>query len=200
MNSAGERRENLFNNLTSYFPIFVGATLLISLTALLIFQFGTTSQKSLGDIQNSSRSKNNLPFKTEFEKEISSLNELLKKDPKNAENNMLLGMRYKAIGKLDLAIDAFEKSLSANPNQPEIFYNLATIFNYGGNTERAIEAAEKAVALNESFIGAKILLGDLYLKAGDKKKARQQYQNVVDKKPNGSVLDQAKVKLESLEN
>ena len=103
-----------------------------------------------------------------------------------------------ATGKLDEAARAYRASLAVKPDQPEILYNLAIIHKSQGKNQEAVAELEKAIKLNEQFVGARMILGDLYAQLGETDKAREQYQAVLDRKPFGMDLNRIRTKLNSL--
>lgn len=75
------------------------------------------------------------------------------------------------------AINAYLEGLSIDPNDEYIYYNLSSLLNDVGNFKLAEEAIAKAIAVNPDRLINHKLMGDIYLAAGDWKKAIQAYQD-----------------------
>jgi tetratricopeptide (TPR) repeat protein len=136
--------------------------------------------------------------KGKFNEAISDLEKATESDPGDSKAQRTLGQSYEATGKLAKAVRAYQGSLAADPEQPEIHYNLAIIYKSQSKTDEAIQELNKAIKLNKSFVAAKIILGDLYLLKGEKAEAKKQYQAVIDLKPFGVDLEAIKAKLNKL--
>jgi len=133
-----------------------------------------------------------------FAKAAASLQEAVKLNPKNAKAQSALGQSYEATGKLDRAAKAYQDSLAVDANQPEVMYNLAIIHKAQNKNKEAITELEKAIKLNQKFVAARLILGDLYALQNQKDKAGVQYQAVLEMKPFGTDLAEIKRKLEGL--
>lgn len=136
--------------------------------------------------------------KGDFAKAISKLEKAVELDPKNAQAQRALGQSYEATGKIKEAAGAYRESLAADPKQHEVLYNLAIIYKFQNKPKQAIEGLVKAVKLNKQFVGARLILGDLYAQQNQKDKAKKQYQAVIKMKPFGLDVEMVKKKMDSL--
>lgn len=134
----------------------------------------------------------------EFAAAVSKLQVAARLNPKNAEAQSGLGRSLEATGKLDEAAGAYRASLAVKPDQPDVLYNLAIIHKSQGKNQEAVAELEKAIKLNEQFVGARVILGDLYAQLDKNDKAREQYQTVLDLKPFGVDLSRIQKKLGAL--
>lgn len=136
--------------------------------------------------------------KGEFDEAVINLKKATKADPKNAEAQSGLGRSLEATGELNEAAKAYRASLAVKADQPEVLYNLAIILKSQGKNWKAVAELEKAIAVNEKFVGARLTLGDIYVQLDRKEKAKDQYQAVLDMKPFGVDLKSIKTKLGAL--
>ena len=72
-------------------------------------------------------------------------------EPENTHAWLALGWCYKRTGRLDLAIDALEAALAADPEEAIIHYNLACYWCVAGDKRQTLAYLEQALALNAGF-------------------------------------------------
>lgn len=177
-----------------FWPIFIGVFLLI--IVLLTFQYNGANNNKIAAEQ--SRAGAALYKKSEFKAAIPKLEAAVKLNPQSASTQRTLAQTYEAVGKLDKAEKAYQDSLKADPDQPEVLYNLAIIYKSKGQIEPAVIELEKAISINEKFVAARLVLGDLYLQQNLESKARKQYETIIEMKPFGIDLEQVKERLEKV--
>ena len=71
-----------------------------------------------------------------YEEAIIPLRRAAQSDPENINIRLALGWCFKRVGRIDLAIEALEQALAAEPNEPLLRYNLACYFSLAGNKNR----------------------------------------------------------------
>jgi tetratricopeptide (TPR) repeat protein len=64
---------------------------------------------------------------------------------------LALGWCYKRIGRLDLAIQSLEESLSVDPNQAIIHYNLACYWSLAKNAKLAVAYLSRAFDIDSNY-------------------------------------------------
>lgn len=133
-----------------------------------------------------------------FDSAQQDLEEAARLNPRDDRPIRLLAKVYEVKGELDKAADSYLASLQVNPDQPETMYNLAIIYKSQGLTAEAIGKLEEAVARSKQFVAARLILGDLYAQTGEREKAREEYQAVIEMNPFGVDLESVKQKLEGL--
>ncbi len=65
----------------------------------------------------------------------------------DAKGWMTLGIYYAKIGQNKQAIDAFIKSARLNPDQSDVWFNLGSLYEAGGNWPAARAAYEKLLGM-----------------------------------------------------
>lgn len=137
--------------------------------------------------------------KGDFKVAVTKLEQAVEADPSNAKAQGALGQSYEAVGQLKKAEKAYSESLELNPKQPEVLYKLGIIYKSQDKTDEAIDRLEKAVSINDKFIGAMLMLGDIYAETGQKAKGAAEYRTVLKLKPFGMNLKAVEEKLEQVE-
>ena len=167
-------------------------TVVVLVIALvLIFTYRAVSASRMENAKTQAGSGLKLYQKGKFSQATKQLEASVRLNPQNAKAQRALGQSYESTGKLEKAAMAYRDSLAVDPKQPEVLYNLAIIYKSQGKTKQAVAELGKAVSYNKQFVAARLILGDLYLQQGDKAKAKEQYQAVVEMRPFG--VDVAKV-------
>ena len=69
-------------------------------------------------------------------------------EPENCEVLLALGWCQKRVGRIDLAIEALERALEADHEEPLIRYNLACYHSVAGDKRQALAYLEQALALD----------------------------------------------------
>ena len=76
------------------------------------------------------------------------------KMPEHADVQDTIGWIYYKKRLPALAIPRFERSVAANPKNPQYQYRLALAYNDAGQTKKAREAVDRALSLNPKFADA----------------------------------------------
>ena len=109
-----------------------------------------------------------------FDTAITLLKEASVLEPGNARIHSLLGMGYKAKGKLTEAISEYQKALDTKPNDPFTLCLLADLYLTQGRIDETITVAKKVIAINPESALAHYNLGIAYKKQ-DKKTIAAKY-------------------------
>jgi Tfp pilus assembly protein PilF len=99
--------------------------------------------------------------------EIISLENLIRLDPKNFINYFNLGNAYRKLGKYDLSLKNFNKSIELNKEFYQGYNNLANIYKELKNTKNSIKFFKKAIEINPTYISALYNLGIIYEDIGE---------------------------------
>jgi tetratricopeptide (TPR) repeat protein len=99
--------------------------------------------------------------------------------PQAYANHYVLGLSYQNLGKLDLAIQEYHKSLKHRPNFAPSRNNLGNVYSQLGKTDLAIEAYNQAILSDSSYKKSYYNLAILYHKKGDLDQAIEFYRKAV---------------------
>lgn len=73
-----------------------------------------------------------------------------------------LGHVYLKLGKLDQAVNSYQKSLELNPQAPENLFNLGVIYQKQGELQKAATCLENSLEIKPDFPSAYALLGRIH--------------------------------------
>ncbi len=107
-------------------------TIMFILLASLYFSL---AQKVMADQQDKERA-------------VTALNEVIKKDPNNAELWLHLGFAYRKINKISQAQQAFEKTAELNPENQEALFMLGLIYEKNKQTQKALKAWKQYLSVS----------------------------------------------------
>lgn len=126
---------------------------------------------------------------------ISSFQKAIKFSPNSADAYSIIALTYVFAGHAEKALSAINNAMKRNPNHP--FYYLFTYGTVLFQLERysdALEALESATKKNPDFIPARLVLASTYAKLGRVSDAGWEYQEVLIRMPDFSLLkEQARV-------
>jgi tetratricopeptide (TPR) repeat protein len=92
---------------------------------------------------------------------IDSLKESLKINPNHEASLFELSYCYEMADQIDLGVEFFQKYLNKFPYNFVGWYNLALCFDKIGLFEKGVESADFCIAIQEDFVAAYILKGNL---------------------------------------
>lgn len=130
-------------------------------------------------------------------KAIEILNRLVKSNPEDELSLINLSVIYIQGKRYDLALDLLEKILKIKPKSEQAYYYMAGLYRRREKWSKAIEFYRRALDINPYHLAARNDLGALYAQMGNYDAARQQWEFVINAKPD-SV--QTKMNLERLKN
>lgn len=136
--------------------------------------------------------------KGDFDAALKSLKSAAQATPRNSSIQRNLGLAYEANGDLDQALKAYQASLRAKPKQPEVLYNIAIIHKTLGDQDKAITELESVLKMNKDFVGARIVLAELYVSDGRTGRAIDQYNIILKAKPFGTNLKDIRKKIRAI--
>ena len=139
------------------------------------------------------------------EQAVSYLDQALVLDPKNAGLHLKLAEAYERLGKVDLAAEQYNLSLSKNsdnqeilmsleniwkqkieqnPDDAEAYANLGAVYQRQNNFTAALQQYEKAESINPSNVNTRLNLGTLYQAQKEYDTAIAAYDTIIDVNPN----------------
>lgn len=99
----------------------------------------------------------------QFDKTLSDLEPILKKDPNNAKALFLQGGALAKLGRLGDAEKAYRHLTQAHPDIPQGWNNLGLLLAHQGKLDEAQTLLEKATHVDKKYAAAHESLGDVYL-------------------------------------
>ena len=137
---------------------------------LLLRQEGTLKAEALAKFVEGS----DLEDEGEMDKALEAYRQVLNIDPGQAELASRVASLLTREDQFPQAIDILKDAVKANPKAAEPFLQLAFIYaKYLKKTDQAVDYVNRALALDPSNIDAYTRLYEIYVAAGDEKKARQ---------------------------
>jgi tetratricopeptide (TPR) repeat protein len=82
---------------------------------------------------------------------VAAFEEMILKDPQNAQTRAQLGNLYYDLGQYQKAIDAYQESLKLQPNDPNVETDEATCYHYLGQHAKALEILDKVLLHHPNF-------------------------------------------------
>ena len=123
----------------------------------------------------------------QIQEALDSVAALIKDYPKEPILYNISGVCYKAIGRLDVAVESFERALAIKPDYTEVNYNLGVTLKELGQLEDAVNSYEKAVALKPDYTDAHYNLGNALKELGQLDDAVNSYKKAVALKPDHAI-------------
>ena len=136
---------------------------------------GSIYLRSLGDVQSGHGSDNILKLATEQYEQI------IKLEPNNVDNHLLLGRLYRLSNDLQKAEGEFKTAVKLEPNSEEAVTTLAILYSEEGDTTRAVETLS---SVPDTARSAK-----LYSALGYTYEQQKQYKKAIDSYKRAILLD-----------
>lgn len=114
------------------------------------------------EIQERQASDTQLPDKhppVDSADRIAALEQLIAREPQNAEYPAQTANLYYDLGQYDKAADYYQRSLRIRPRDPNVETDLATCFHYLGQDDKALEMLDSVLSYNPRFVQAKFNKG-----------------------------------------
>lgn len=114
-----------------------------------------------------------------YEEAITQYEALIKRGIASTTVYSNLGQLYTELGEADRAVECFEKSIEADPENPYPYNNIAGLYFGEGEFEKAKEFAHKALEKNRKIYQASTLLAIIYSVENDAEKAKKYSQMAI---------------------
>ena len=89
----------------------------------------------------------NLYTQGQYQEVLTQASRLQKQFPKSVNLYNIVGAANKGLGKLEEAIEAYDKALSIKPDYAEVHYNMGNVLQKQGKLEEAIQAFRKVLSI-----------------------------------------------------
>jgi tetratricopeptide (TPR) repeat protein len=111
---------------------------------------------------------------------LRDLEKHISEDTTDLRSLLLLGNGYYLRGKIDAAIQTFQKAITVNPRLPYAYYYLGICYYRAMRLDEAIEALEQSSASSPTMIMAGYWLGMAYYHKGLYHKARTAFERLIE--------------------
>ena len=136
----------------------------------------------------------------DYLQQIKTLEEIVAKEPNNRQAWVQLGHSYFDTQNPMKAIEAYDKALAIDGNDPDVLTDQAIMFRQVGWYEKAIEAFQQANKLNPKHVNSLYNMGIVYMQdLGDNDKAKEAFRRFLELVPSGPAADRARSMIEHME-
>ncbi len=99
----------------------------------------------------------------DWQRQIESLQSILKDDPKNVNARVQLGNAYFDADQFDRAIEAYSKALEVDPKNADVRTDMGIMYRRKGNFDRAIAEFKKAAEDDPQHVNSRYNIGIVLL-------------------------------------
>lgn len=132
-----------------------------------------------------------------YEQNIKMLQDVVEKEPENRNAWVQLGHNYFDSNQFLQAVEAYDKALEIDGNDPNVLTDQGVMFRRLGWYDRAVENFRKANELNPLHAQSLYNLGIVYrYDLNDFEKATEAWQKYLDVAPPGPAVDQIRGEIE----
>jgi tetratricopeptide (TPR) repeat protein len=136
----------------------------------------------------------------DFQQQIKTLEEILARDPNNRQAWVQLGHSYFDSKNPMKAIEAYEKALAIDGNDPDVLTDQAIMYRQLGWYEKAIKTFQQANKLNPKHANSIFNMGIVYMQdLGENEKAKEVFHRFLELVPSGPSSDRARKMIEHME-
>ena len=133
------------------------------------------------------------------QRQIETLQSLLKEDPKNLKALIQLGNAYFDEDQIDKAIDAYSKALEIDPKNADVRTDMGIMYRRKGDPDRAIAEFKKAAESDSKHVNSRYNIGIVLLHdKGDVKGAVKAWEEYLKVEPTGPRADNIRNQMEKM--
>lgn len=137
----------------------------------------------------------------DYQQNIKRLESILAGDPTNRKALVQLGHNYFDSNQPMKAIEAYDKALEMDDNDPDVLTDQGIMYRRVGWFGKAVENFEKANRLNPSHVQSLYNLGIVYRDdIGDQTKAKEAWTRYLEITPVGKSADQVRIMIDHMIN
>ena len=96
------------------------------------------------------------------------------------------------------AVAQYERAAKENRNDAQSELNLGSAYYIAGDLDAALAAFSSALSISPGLDHAHYYRGVIYTKRGDKTKAREEFEKIVNGSGHAMLKDQARIQLQAL--
>jgi tetratricopeptide (TPR) repeat protein len=126
--------------------------------------------------------------RNEYDQSIRFLTGDLAKSPNPAAVRALIARTAVQSHQYPIAIAQYEESLKDNPQSPDLYVAVGSVYRLNGELPKAIESFEKARKLAPDYDRPVEALGDAFQIAGRQKEASECYRKLAQLRPNDPIV------------
>ncbi|MGD0885783.1 MAG: tetratricopeptide repeat protein [Thermodesulfovibrionales bacterium] len=125
--------------------------------------------------------------------DVSNLQEVVKKDPKNVGAWIELGNIFMDSQRFSEAVDAYQKALVLDPKNVDVRVDMGTCYRKIGKPDKAVEEYKEALKINPNHLNAHKNLGIvLAFDLKERAEAIKELEKYLELAPNAPDADKAK--------
>ncbi len=141
------------------------------------------------------------PSVVDTQKELQILKEVLEKEPTNRNAWVQLGNKYFDTNQPMEAVDAYDKALAINGNDPDVLTDQGIMYRRIGWFNKAIENFNKANELDPKHPQSLLNLGIVYrFDLEENVKAKEAWLQYLEVDPTGATADRVRTMIDHMEN
>jgi Tfp pilus assembly protein PilF len=137
----------------------------------------------------------------EYQQQIKALKDVLAKEPDNRHAWVQLGHNYYDSGDPMKAIEAYDKALEMDGNDPDVLTDQGTMYRRVGWFDKAIANFIEANKQNPQHLNSLLNMGIVYNQdLGDKNKAEEAWNRYLELNPTGQGADRVRTMIDHMKN
>jgi len=121
--------------------------------------------------------------KRQWDHAVQTLSQLLERDPKAVDGDLLLGDVLIAQGKVQEALSRYQEAVSLAPKDPRAYYGLGVAYRLSKRDDQAIAGFETALSLNPDMVNALGQETAIYWNRRDQARAIARVQDQIQRSP-----------------
>ena len=107
----------------------------------------------------------------------------VKSSPNSSIAHGSLGHAYQELGRLDEAVEEYQRAIAIYPDDYKAHYNLGVVYDQQGLFDKAVPSYQRAIQINPAYPNAHYNLGIIYQKQGMVEKAIGHFKKVAELDP-----------------